>query len=120
MLSTFYAQGTAYIFICPSFFLLTPKPTTRLCPKVTANRFEGSQGDLHQKYQTYSLVYDLIRFYLGKNALDARSTPPEEFDWNRCVFNLDEIESVLNPTNLELFIARELTRKTIQDHDCDF
>ena len=109
---SFYAEGTAYIFICPVFFFLTPKPTSRICPKVSANRFQGSQRDLHQSFQTFALLYNLIRFYLGKNALDSYSLPPEEFDWNRCVFNLNVIESIVNPTNLELYIACTST------HDC--
>ena len=104
-LNTFYAEGTAYIFVCPLFFYLMPKPTRNICPAVRRNRFIGEQTSLSQEFRIYSLAYDLTRFYLGRNALDSTSIPHEQFDWNDCVFNLNELESVLNPTNLELYVA---------------
>ncbi len=103
--NSFYADGTAYIFLCSSFFELLPRPTVSICPTVVENRFEGDQQDLHRRFQIHSLVYDLIRFYLGRNSLDSKSIPREVFDWNQCVFDLNEIESIVNPTNLELYIA---------------
>lgn len=104
---SFYAQNTAYIFICPWFFLLDRLPKTEICPSVVDNKFVGEQPNLHEEYQVYSLLYSLIRFYLGKNALDEHSDPREVFDWNRCIFTLNEVESVINPTNLELYAACE-------------
>ena len=110
---SFYAEGTAYIFICPWFFLLERIPTSDICLEVENNKFVGRQPNLHEEYQVYSLLYSLIRFYLGKNALDGDSNPREVFDWNQCVFNLNEVESVINPTNLELYAAREYPNLSI-------
>ena len=104
---SFYADNTVYIFICPSFFSLRPKPDSGVCPNVMRNQFVGSQNDFHQGYQVYTMIYGLIRFYLGQNALDEESNPREVFDWNACVFNLNLLESVINPTNLEIYVACE-------------
>ena len=112
-ISSFHADGTSYIFICSSFFLLPPKPPEGSCPAVRANRFEGDQGALHEDSQVYSLVYDLTRFYLGQNALNGSSIPPEVFDWNKCVFDLNEVESVINPTNMELYVACKFSNKGV-------
>lgn len=104
---SFYALGTSYIFLCDFFFHLESRPTEDHCPTTYNNRFAGSQRFFHQKYQLYRLVYELARFYLGGNALDAKSNPIEKFDWNDCVFKLNMLDSVLNPTNMELYIACE-------------
>lgn len=58
----------------------------------------------YQNYQMYTLMYELLRFYLPKNALGPRSLPKEVFDWNHCVAYTIE-SSVKNPTNLLLYIA---------------
>ena len=107
VMPSFYAAGTAYIFLCSSFFRLAPRPSKSSCPIVRGNLFKGDQETFHENFQVYSLTYDLTRFYLGRNALDASSTPPEVFDWNKCVFDLNEVESVVNPTNIELYVARK-------------
>lgn len=101
---SFYAEGTAYIFLCPSFFRLMPEPKPSECPSVVGNQFRGAQGRLAGG-QVYNLVYDLVRFYLGRNALDNESTPRQRLNWNQCVSDLNNVESVVNPTNLELYIA---------------
>lgn len=60
------------------------------CPWVSAirNWFDGNQYAFHQCYQIFSVIYALTRFYLGHNALDDKSDPREQFDWNVCVFIL--------------------------------
>jgi len=103
----FYVSGTAYIFLCSSFFILKPKPTVEHCPTVGANKFVGSQMDFYDGYQAYNMIYALASFYLGKNALDANSDPREVFDWNDWVSQLNVLESVINPTNMELYVACE-------------
>lgn len=105
---SFYALGTAYIFICPAFHSLEGYPNHSQkprCPMVNQNRFIGNPQTTYQDYQSYRLIYEQVRFYLGDNALDSESTPREEFDWNNIIQNLDMIESLINPTSLELYIA---------------
>lgn len=112
-LRSFYAEGTSYIFLCDSFFQLPVKPPvfgdavlkSASCPNVLRNKFDGWQRGFHRNYQIYRLVYQLSRFYLGRNALDWKSDPKEVFDWNDCVHKLNALESVLNPTNMELYVA---------------
>ena len=106
-LPTFYASGTAYIFICPIFHSMEPFPRESICPTVEQNRFFGDPGAVYQNYQFFRIIYEQIRFYLGRNALDAVSDPLEEFDWNSIVYKLDMIESLVNPTSLELYTACE-------------
>ena len=102
----FYAEGTAYIFLCPSFFSLVDQPTQSHCPAVHDNRFAGDPNIFYKKYKTYTLIYQLVRFYLGRTSLNDKSDPQEEFDWNNCV-RLGETDSVRNPTNFQLYVARK-------------
>ena len=112
---SFYAEQTSYIFICTAFFFLRPKPDVlSKCPVVKQNKFTGSQVFFHQRYQVYRIVYDLVRFYLGNNALDSDSDPREVFNWNACVSDLNLLESVINPTNLEIYVAREFPTSSNQ------
>lgn len=104
-LQAFYAEDTVYTFLCPAFFV-QPQVSTYHCPSVTDNTFSGDSGLFYQKYQTYILLYQLIRFYLGDNALTSYSDPKEQLDWNDCV-RLDTLSSVLNPTSLQIYIACE-------------
>ena len=103
-LQAFYAEGTAYIFLCPALFVQPSMTTEYHCPSVESNLFSGDAGSFYQNYQTYTLLYHLIRFYLGHNALDDTTNPKEQLDWNRCV-GLNLLDSVLNPTNLQIYIA---------------
>lgn len=84
------------------FFAL---PGPQICPFISNNEFIGSQQYFHQRFQVYRIVYELARFHLGRHALDATSSPAEVFDWNKCVTGLNSLESVINPTNLELYVA---------------
>lgn len=103
----FYAEGTVYTFLCPAFFVQTPEPYAAHCPTVHNNRFAGDPNSFYKKYQVYTLVYQLVRFYLGVDALDEHTDPPEQFDWNECV-RLKTLDSVINPTNIQIYIACEL------------
>lgn len=103
-IQAFYADGTVYTFLCPAFFTQPPASTRRHCPSVTGNRFSGDSGIFYSNYQTYIMLYHLIRFYLGDNALTSLTDPKEQLDWNDCVC-LNTLNSILNPTNLQIYIA---------------
>lgn len=103
-IQAFYAENTVYTFLCPAFFVQPPMSTRDHCPSVTNNRFSGDSGVFYGNYQTYILLYQLIRFYLGDNALTSHTDPKEQLDWNDCV-GLNMLNSVLNPTNLQIYIA---------------
>lgn len=107
MSQSFYAVGTAYIFLCPIFHQQAPAPAGNHCPTVVDNKFVGDVDVFYRNYQMYTLLYELIRFYLQKNALGIISLPKEVFDWNHCVaYSTDS--SVKNPTNILLYIACRL------------
>ena len=101
---SFYGFGTAYVFLCPSFHDQALAPAGSHCPTVVDNKFAGDVAVFYRQYQMYTLMYELIRFYLQQDALSARSSPKEVFDWNRCVaFSIES--SLKNPTNILLYIA---------------
>ena len=104
----FYADGTAYIFLCPAFLVQPALPQPQYCPSVRHNTWVGDSGLFYRNYQTYTLLYELIRFYLGINALNPDTIPIEQFEWNSCVY-YGAVPSVKNPTNLLLYIACMLT-----------
>ena len=104
----FYAENTVYTFLCPAFFVQPPVSTRNHCPLVTNNQFSGDSGVFYGKYQIYILLYQLIRFYLGHNALTSHTDPQEQLDWNACLC-LNMLDSVLNPTNLQVYIACKRT-----------
>jgi hypothetical protein len=100
----FYAEGTAFIFLCPAFFAQAPTPTHNHCPEVRDNLWAGDADSFCRGYQVYTLLYELIRFCFGLNALSPSTLPREEFDWNICVL-YPAMPSVQNPSNLLLYIA---------------
>lgn len=104
----FYADGTAYIFICPSFFsqVFAPGSSQYRCPQVVGNKYSGDVNAFYRSYQMYTMLYQLIRFYLGVLALNQSSIPKEAFDWNQ-VIHYAARESVMNPTNMLIYSARE-------------
>jgi len=114
----FYADETAYLFLCPALFALQETINKSHCPTVEDNKFAGDPEVFYKKYQTYTLIYHFLRFYLGDNALDRYSDPPEQLDWNDCVRLGSEtfLDSIRNPTSLQLYIAckRSLT------YGCEF
>lgn len=71
----------------------------------------------YRNYQMYTLMYELLRFYLPKNALGPRSLPKEVFDWNHCVAYTIE-SSVKNPTNLLLYIACMSHQMIVAQQQC--
>ena len=101
----FYAKGTAYIFLCPAYFVQEDQPTSRHCPTVHLNRFAGDPNIFYKNYQIYTLLLQLVRFYLGQYALDDHTDPPQQLDWNNCVYSLGTSNSARNPTNLQLYVA---------------
>jgi len=103
----FYADGTAYLFLCPALFAMEETINEAHCPEVTDNEFTGNPDGFYRNYQTYTLIYYLLRFYLGDNALDRYSDPSEQLDWNGCVRLGSKLvlDSVRNPTSLQLYIA---------------
>ena len=100
----FYADGTVYIFICPSFFQKPMAPFGSKCPDVIANLFTGDEMLFYGSYQVYLLLYVFVRWYLQTLALDSTSAPVEVFEWNRCI-NYSDLSSMKNPTNYVLCAA---------------
>ena len=115
-LQAFYAEGTTYTFLCPAFFVQPPMSTRSHCPAVSKNAFHGDPGIFYGNYQTYIMLYQLIRFYLGDNALTIETSPKEQLDWNTCV-GLSTVDSVLNPTNLQIYIACKLYKPRVSFSD---
>ena len=116
--NAFYADGTAYIFICPRFLTqpLEPLPSVDSCPTVINNKYVGDSKNFHKNYQVYTILYELIRFYLGVSALNPNSDPKEVFDWNVCLRYGPDV-SWRNPTNLLLYIACEsVVQILVQKH----
>lgn len=105
----FYADGTVYLFLCPLFFVLEKDVSKAQCPTVQNNEFQGDPDLFYREYQSYTLISHLLRFYLGENALNSYSDPPEKLDWNDCVRlgSQTVLDTVRNPTSLQLYIARE-------------
>ena len=111
--TAFYAGGTVYTFICPSFFQLLVEPprrglapTGKNCPRVHNNELLGDIHAFYLEYQVYTLFDAMIRLHLGKSSLSSSSTPAESFGWNDCIRNDGPI-STRNPTNYGLFAARQ-------------
>lgn len=100
----FYADGTAYIFICPSFFQKPLAPFGSKCPNVVENIFTGDEMLFYGAYQVYLLLYIFVRWYLKGLALDSSSAPVEVFEWNLCI-NYSDLSSMKNPTNYVLYAA---------------
>ena len=103
-ITSFYAPGTAYVFLCPALFMQTIQPSSPHCPTVHNNRFAGDPNIFYQKYQVYIMLYSFLEFYLGTNALNATTEPPEQLDWNNGV-QLGASDSVRNPTNFQIYVA---------------
>lgn len=99
----FYAPGTAYIFLCPIFASLAPSPLQGRCPAVVANRFAGDAAEAYQDYKVYAIIHELALFYLGSSALNVNTEPPETFDWNGCVVDLDAGGAARNAESLALY-----------------
>lgn len=105
-LSSFYVFGTAYIFVCPSFFTLPEKPadlTGRKCPTVQDNQYKGDDINV-SVYQTYVLIHELIHFYLQSHSLTGVTHPCEQYHLNGCV-SLTPLHSLHNPSSYQNYVA---------------
>ncbi len=106
----FYADGTAYIFICPSFFDQAVMPPvsrgSSACPTVVDNRFVINEDAnvFYKDYQIYTLLYEMLRFYLGRDGLGPNSHPKEVFDWNLSI-RYSTPASILNSPSILFYIA---------------
>ena len=110
--TSFYAAGTAYIFICPTFWAYRPHPEdlplTERCPEVRENAFLTYPGYEVYNYQSFCIVHELVRFYLQHRSLSGTSNPPEQHDLNGCVW-LDVIDSPYNPLSYQTYVASMYT-----------
>lgn len=97
---SFYGEGTAYIFLCPKYFT---RPTLPGCPEVQNKQFVDFPGNGVPDAADIQNLGNLYRFYFGDTVLNAHSDPPEVFDWNRIVQDLDDIDSALNPTSIQAY-----------------
>ncbi|KAL8830042.1 MAG: hypothetical protein Q9191_001659 [Dirinaria sp. TL-2023a] len=91
-MSAFFTIGTAYVFICPSFFMLPEKPTDltgRNCPTVRDNRYNGNDRTV-SSYQTYALIHELMHFYLQSHSLTGVTHPNEQYGLNGCAPDPDK------------------------------
>ena len=60
----FYYGGSSYIFLCPNFGHGQLAPPGQMCPSVIRNHFRGNEA-LLSKYLTYTVVHEMVHFYLG-------------------------------------------------------
>ena len=61
----FYADGTAYIYLCPCFHWQHIAHSIRHCPLVVHIRRAGDPNLFYRSYHMYTILYELIRFYFG-------------------------------------------------------
>ena len=102
----FYAQRTAYIFLCPTFFGQSLQPVGRHCPTVEDNEFSSGANPFYRTHQVYTLLGEMVRLYLGTSSLSQLSDPKETVDWNQCV-EYSGVDSCRNPANYILYAACE-------------
>ena len=65
---SFWGPGTAYIFLCDSFFTRPARPPLG-CPTLVDGRFSEPSITDWRFTRACELLYNLNRFYLGENAL---------------------------------------------------
>ncbi|KAL8727315.1 MAG: hypothetical protein Q9181_005755 [Wetmoreana brouardii] len=102
-------RGFKYIFLCPKYFTLNISPMGQYCPRVMDNMFERT-GYLLADFQKYSLIHEMVHFYLGRSSLGWDTNPKEIYKLNECV-NLDAKNSLNNPMNYQYFVARKLVEQ---------
>lgn len=113
--TSFWAQDTAVVFLCPTFTDLIFQPVFSpdgphdiYCPVVHNNVFLG-QSDPLVRYQSYDLVHQLAHLYLQGAGLTDRTVPKEVLDWNGCVglrwAAVGGGPSGRNPFNLVYYVA---------------
>ncbi|KAL8713767.1 MAG: hypothetical protein Q9220_002294 [cf. Caloplaca sp. 1 TL-2023] len=97
-LTAFSAADTAYIFLCPRFWNVSPSGITDRCPSVENNQFVGDEDYFFLDSQLYQLIAQLHAFYLEGNAVTKA-----RLDWNGCILDLTAKESVLISQNVALW-----------------
>lgn len=118
-ISAFFVIGTAYVFLCPAFFMLPEKPTDltgRNCPTVQGNRYNGNDLTV-SSYQTYALIHEFMHFYLQSHSLTGVTHPNEQYGLNGCV-SLSPLHALHNPSSYQNYIAM-VQQKCTQAPDPD-
>lgn len=122
--STSFWRRTSLIWICPAFLVLEVRPqhlpavqTNPNCPILLGNAFFGNI-DRFVNFQSYEILYHLIRMYLQHNCLDPVHVPREATDWNECIRSRIEdpvgMASVRNPMNYVYYTACEYSMIAIE------
>ena len=109
-LTSFYAVGQAYIFLCPKFWTFPPSLVASRCPEVVDNFITLSaslQEATFSQYQDYILIHELIHFYLQSASLGGYTIPNEQYTLNTCIL-LGAADSLNNPSNYQNYIAGKL------------
>ena len=112
--TSFWANETPLVFLCPRFLTLGPQPVFSpggpvdiYCPLVVDNAFVGQSNPLVQ-YQSYDLVHQLAHLYQN-GGLTNWTQPKEVTDWNSCVglgwAPSERGPSARNPFNLVYYAA---------------
>ena len=116
-----YTENGDTIFLCPRFFteLATWKVGEIHCPEIsndgrgfasTTVRGKPAQ-DWFVGWQHLQLFRELVKIYLGDQALTGRSNPPAQTDWNACL-DLEDDDARNNPSSWVLWMAAVQQRCT--------
>ena len=101
-------SGWKYIFICERYFTLGMAPLgpqLKNCPHIVGNRFVvDAEMTRLAYYQTYTLMHEMVHFYLQRDSLGLNTSPREIYASNLCV-NFDTKTSLRNPMNFQFFVA---------------
>lgn len=122
--TTSFWRKTNLIWICPAFLVLEVRPqhlpavqTNPNCPILLGNAFLGNI-ERFVKFQSYELLYHLIRMYLQHNCLGPDHVPREATDWNECIRSRIEdpvgMFSIRNPMNYIYYTACEYSMVAIE------
>lgn len=111
----FYVSGSSYIFLCSSIWGMNIAPKKKTCPSVKRNQFIGG-GEALSMYLTYTVIHEMVHFYLGKASLGVGTDPPEVYPINYCVA-LDPLNSARNPQNYQFYVASKLPDSTVLCRD---
>ena len=105
--AAFYVQETKLIFLCDAFWRCPDYPGHQLCPSVQNNQFVLDQPGFHS-CKFYTLMHEMLHFYLGRATLSPHSWPHEQYEANALV-NLFSSNSVRNPANYEFYAASQFS-----------
>ena len=105
---TLWASSSGFVFLCPPFWgtypMEFPLPIGSInCLEVKNNRFEVGWRKLSD-FLDYFLLREMIRLYLGKNALMPTTQPKEALAANDCVA-LSAKNSIRNPQSWLFYVA---------------